>query len=228
MTADARVAEAAHLLSQPARVRILSALAGGDQVTAGRLAIIAGVSPATASNHLKQLLVAGLVAGRREGRRRVYQLDKPGVIEAMEVLARLVPDRPATSYRRARDHTAMRAARTCYDHMAGQLAVNIREALVRRGMLVENDNEFQITKPGYEFLMRMGINAADLKAQRRSTARMCMDWSEGQPHVAGALGAALLDLFNERRWIARIPETRAVRVTPAGRIGIRDHFGISV
>ena len=131
-----------------------------------------------------------------------------GAFSSQLFVARLVAERPTTSYREARNLTAMRAARSCYDHLAGRLGVNIADSMVRQGLLIAHSSEFRITETGEAFLGGFGIVSTELRGMRRSTARSCMDWSERRPHIAGALGAALLDLFVRRRWVDRMPETR--------------------
>ena len=227
MLADAAIAPVAALLADPARVAILMALSDGQEVAASELAAAAGITAPTASIHLAKLAAAGFVASRRQGRHHFYRLVRPDLVRAMEALAVLAPESAPRTHRQARIGRAVRAARTCYDHLAGRLGVGITRALVDRGALRSSGGHFDVTPEGAELLGDLGIDLAAARARRRAFAPACLDWSERVPHVAGALGAELLNLLLERGWIERTPATRAVQVTLAGRRGLHRVFGIA-
>jgi len=228
MLADAAIAPVASLLAEPARVAILWALLDGRELPAGELALLAGVTPPTASIHLAKLVEAGFVGARPQGRHRYYRLTRPELAPAMEALAALAPPGQPRTHRQARIGRAVRAARTCYDHLAGRLGVAVTAALVERGALREAGGQFEVTPEGEGWLGGLGVDVAAARARRRAFAPVCLDWSERVPHVAGALGAALLDRLFALGWIERTPASRAVQVTLEGRRGFRGTFGLEI
>src|SRR5262245_53793625 len=213
-------ASIAAVLSDGTRARILEELMGGVPLPAGALAVRAGVAPSTVSGHLARLEAAGLVRIEPRGRRREVSLAGPAVAEALEALGRLAPDAPAAVGLRAvgrrRD---LRHARSCYDHLAGRLGVLLADALVARGALALHDGAFAVPRPESALFAELGVDVRVLESGRRPLVRACVDWTERRPHVAGALGAALLDSLLERRWLTRRGDGRALRVTPVGREG---------
>ncbi len=220
------IAEVAALIGDPARSNVLVALMDGRALTASELACAAGVSPATASEHLRKLTAAGLLAVARQGRHRYYRLAGPAVAELIEAIARVAADMPWPKRLPARGDDAIRRARTCYDHLAGELGVALTEALVRRRCLEPVAEDFRVTPAGVRFLAGLGIDLAAVKRQRRAFARQCLDWTERRPHLGGALGAALLDTCFARGWVARIAGTRAVMLTPSGRRAVARLFDV--
>jgi DNA-binding transcriptional ArsR family regulator len=226
MLADAAIAPVAEILSDPARVAMLMALSDGREIPASELALVAGVTPPTASAHLAKLATVGLIGVRREGRHRFYRLVRPELVQAMEALAVLAPEAAPRTHRQARIGRAVRAARTCYDHLAGQLGVALTQALVTCGALREEGRQFEVTPAGSDLLEHFGIDLESVRAHRRGFAPLCLDWSERLPHVAGSLGAALLAAMFDRGWIQRTSDSRAVTVTHAGRRGLERTFGV--
>ena len=226
MLADAAIAPVAFLLADPVRVAILMALSDGREMAAGELALVAGVTASTASAHLSTLTASGFIGMRRESRHRFYQLIRPELTRAMEALAVLAPTSTPRTHRQARIGRAVRAARTCYDHLAGRLGVLLTRALIERGVLHPDGRQFQLTPVGETFLSEIGLDLATARASRRAFAPVCLDWSERVPHVAGALGAALLSLLFEKGWLKRMPDSRAVQITVAGRREFEQKFGM--
>jgi len=224
MVEGPHIAEVAALIGDPARANILSALKDERALTATELAHVAGVSPQTASGHLSKLTEARLVAVSRQGRHRYYRLANRHVAEALEALMMLAATgRPRRRPRGPQDN-AVRYARSCYDHLAGRLGVALTWSLVDLGHLRSNDDSFTLTKKGETALGAFGIDAGRLRRERRPLSRHCLDWSERRPHLGGALGAALLTRMQDLGWMKRTPGTRAVTLTAAGRIGLRDAF----
>lgn len=223
----AALAEIGALLGDPARANMLLALIAGRPLTAGELAWSARVTAQTASGHLAKLSEAGLLAVERQGRHRYYRLASPLIaqmLEGMQVVAALQSPpryRPAS-----RIDDALKAGRTCYDHLAGRLGVAIADAMVTRGLVVLTGDGGAATPEGEAFLGRLEVDAGSKPGQKRCFCRPCLDWSERRPHIAGALGAALARRCFELHWIARVKDSRAVTVTPAGRQGLADIFGI--
>jgi DNA-binding transcriptional ArsR family regulator len=221
------IAEVASLIGDPARANMLSALKDDRVLTSSELAAIAGVMPSTASGHLQKLMAARLVTVERRGRHRHFRLASRAVadaIEALETLAAKATRRPPARPSRA---DAARFARSCYDHLAGRLAVALAWSMVTGGDLAVSEGEFTVTDKGRSTLGDLGIDVGALqRASRRRLSRACLDWSEQRPHLGGALGAALFERLCALGWLARQPGTRAVSVTGRGRQEFRRRFGI--
>jgi DNA-binding transcriptional ArsR family regulator len=203
------------LLAAPARAVMVDALFDGKAWSVGELAGAAGVSPSTASEHLQALAGGGLVVSVRDGRRRRYQLASDEIAQALESLSTLAPLRPASGLRAVTRSEAMRAARTCYDHLAGRLGVAVAEGLVAAEVVQPAERGFAPTARGARALAGAGI---ELDARTRRPATLaCLDWSERRPHLAGALGAALLRRIEATGGLERLTPGRAVRLLPPGR-----------
>ena len=227
---DARVAPTAALLADPARAAMLWALSDGRALPAGELAQVARVGAPTASAHLARLTAGGLLACERHGRHRYYRLANPAVVAALEALAALAPPTPAASPREAHAGRAVRLARTCYDHLAGVLGVQVTEALVAQGALVLVGRGYPVTDGGRERFAALGVDVAAVEREARRTrrplTRACLDWSERRYHLAGALGAALADRLLAAGWVERTPASRALRITNDGRRALRREFDV--
>jgi len=222
----ADIAPAAALIGDSARAAMLTALLDDRALAAGELAELAGVSPATGSEHLTRLLGGGLVTVTSQGRHRYYRLAGPEVAAAIEALSHLSPPAPARSLRQSRQAAALAQARTCYDHLAGQAGVALLDALLAGGVLARKDPAvLEVTAAGEATLAAFGVNAASLRHSRRRFAGACLDWTERRPHLNGALGAAITARLLELGWIERGARRRAVRVTPAGQEGLATTFG---
>jgi DNA-binding transcriptional ArsR family regulator len=213
---DARfpLATAAALIADPARAAMLMALVDGRALAAGELARAANVSAQSASMHLSQLLNGGFVQVTQEGRHRYYRIASPEVAHAIEALGAISTPRKRKPIG---EDDAIGYARTCYDHLAGQVAVRLAEGFERSGILLTGrGREYDVSSRGEQFLAGWQIDIAALRVMRRSFARRCLDWTERRDHIAGALGAAIYHKLIEFRWIARDPHSRVVRVTSAG------------
>ncbi len=234
MTSNAVFAEIAALAGNPARAGMLNALMDGRALTALELARVAGITPQTASGHLKQLTRAKLLAVAKQGRHRYHRLASPAVAEMvesiMQVASRASPARPAMVVG-PRD-IALRAARTCYDHLAGRLGVALADAMVANGHVELASDAGLVTESGADLFARLGIDLGALSTAGKRTQRLlcrpCLDWSERRPHLAGALGAALCAHCLAKGWIRRMPGTRAVSVTPKGQRIFSETFGASL
>jgi DNA-binding transcriptional ArsR family regulator len=219
----------AKLIGEPARATMLDALLSGQALASGELARAAGVSPATASEHLARLLRGGLVEVVGQGRHRYYRLASPEVGHALEALSLIgsPAGRPIRSLRAAREDEAMRLARTCYDHLAGWLGVALHDALVTGGALRAGGDGYLLTGPGEQLLAGLGVPVAEARAARRNFARGCLDYTQRRPHLAGALGAALCGRLIELGWLVRrVPGQRALRLTDPGRLGLANTFAL--
>lgn len=209
------IARIASLVGDPARANMLNALMGGTALTASELALEAGVSLPTASSHLSKLMDGGLLTLASQGRHRYYGLAGPqvaGMIEAIIGVAEAVgPRRVRPGPRDA----AMRVARVCYDHLAGEQAVTMLDRLVERKLLLREGNEIRLSPSAVSHFAALGI-AIDGKA-RRPVCRACLDWSVRRSHLAGALGAAILDKVIAEKWARRDKDSRAVVFSPKGK-----------
>ena len=218
------MAAVAQLFADRTRAAVVAALLDGRALTAGELARAAEVSAPTVSAHLSRLLAAGLVAVETQGRHRYYRLADERAARAFEALAALAPVRPVHSLRQSRVAAELAWARTCYDHLAGAVAVSLADTLLQRQVLTEARSRYQLG-PQSHVLEGFGLDLGDLSNSRRSFAHPCLDWSERRHHIAGALGAGLLSHMATLGWVSRRPATRAVVVNDKGRQGLTEAFG---
>ena len=217
---DTDLSAVGSLLGDPSRAQMLDALMGGRALTASELAGIAGVGRSTASEHLSRLLAGGLVSAVAQGRHRYYRIAGPEVGAALEALSRVAPPRPVTSLRQSGHAQALGFARTCYDHLAGRCGVELHDALRSHDWL---SAAYDVTPAGMAALAEWSVDVAAARARRRSFARPCLDWTERRPHLAGGLGAAVTDALVDRGWfVHRAADSRALRVTDAGRAGLSE------
>lgn len=228
--ADAGVAVSAvaAAIGEPARARMLFCLMDGHSRTSTELAIVADVTPSTASAHLKRLSAAHLVTVVVQGKHRYYRLGGPDVASALEGLSVLATGTrgtfvPSTPHR-------LRAARTCYDHIAGTLGVALHDRMKALGWLSVpaslDDKRYEVTGAGSKALDAMGLDVEGARARRRRFACACLDWSERRPHIGGALGAALLTLVLKKMWAVENRHDRALTVTTLGRRELASRFGV--
>jgi DNA-binding transcriptional ArsR family regulator len=225
----AALAEIGALVGDPGRASMLAALLDGRALTASEMAAQAGVAAQTASGHLAKLAASGLIVVRRQGRHRYHALASPEVARMLESITEMAAarhdGRAAMAPRLGPKDAALRAARTCYDHLAGRLAVAIADAMSDRSLIeIERDGGI-LTHAGQAFLEDFGIDLSRTPS-RRVLVRTCVDWSERRLHLAGAIGAAILRRSLELHWVRRIQGTRALRVTTSGQLGYRKLFGI--
>jgi DNA-binding transcriptional ArsR family regulator len=225
---DADIAAVAQLIGNRTRACVLGEIAASGALPAGVLAQRAGVSSATASVHLAKLVAARLLTVEPAGRHRYYRLADASVAQALEALALIAPPREIRSLRQADEGASIRAARTCYDHLAGRLGVELTGALERKRLIRREAETFSLTKRGVTELTDLGLDLDELGRRRRAFARACLDWSERRYHLAGALGAALTARLFELRWIERRRPNRSVTVTARGRDGLRARLGLEL
>jgi DNA-binding transcriptional ArsR family regulator len=197
-----RIAAIAALIGDPARANMLTALLDGRALTASELAEAGGIALPTASGHLARLVEAKLMAVRRQGRHRYFRLSDADVAETLERLMGLAQRTAAAPVRTGPRDAALREARICYDHLAGAKGVALLDSLRRRGF-VEGDEDLDLTQAGRAFFADLGVDLGSLAKGRRALCRACLDWSERRAHLGGALGAAMLDLMIDRKWLSR-------------------------
>jgi DNA-binding transcriptional ArsR family regulator len=229
------LAETASLLSDPGRTSIVMALLGNIALPAGQLAIIANVAPQTASSHLAKLVSGQILAVEQQGRHRYYRLANAEVGHAIEALLAITATRSDGSEPvhktpdRNQPTGTLAYARTCYSHLAGRLGVEIAEALERREYLKPSEpKQFAVTQKGRAWFERLGVDVAKSHWLQPQFARRCLDWSERRHHIAGKLGAELLNRFREMKWIAPTRGSRALRVTIKGEQRFQELLGIRV
>jgi len=225
---DADVAAAAALLAEPARAALVLSVLDGGALPASELAAGAGVAPSTASGHLRRLVDGGVLVATQRGRHRYYELAETAVAEAVEALSRIAPQRPVRSLREATRGELIREARTCYDHLAGRLGVALARALERNGVVARRNGTYELGPEAEPRLSELGLDLAGLARGRRPLVRGCLDWSERELHVAGALGAALAARLFELGWIERRDANRSVAVTDAGRELLGRRLGVEL
>lgn len=227
---DAAVSRIAAAIGEPARARMLYCLLDGHARTSTELSVVAEVSPSTASVHLNRLKTAHLIKVVFQGKHRFYSLEGPKVANALEglsVLAGVSRDKfvPSTPSR-------LRAARTCYDHMAGTVGVLLHDRFKALGWLsdssTDGDNAYDLTRDGEKGFESLGIDLEATRTLRRRFAYACLDWSERRPHVGGALAAGLLEVALKRKWLTQDLDSRILGVTNLGRREMLTRFGLHV
>jgi DNA-binding transcriptional ArsR family regulator len=232
MASNALFAEVAALPGDPARANMLHALMDGRALTATELARAAGITPQTASGHLARMTTLGILSVVKQGRHRYHRLATPSVAHMLEsimlVATELEPDRKRLTV--GPRESALREARTCYDHFAGKLGVALADALVAHGHVELTSDAGILTESGLTFLCEIGIDTDPMLARRtkrsgRVLCRPCLDWSERRPHLAGAVGAAICTHSMNNGWTRQMDETRAVLITPKGERIFHERFG---
>jgi len=228
MVAAANLVEVAALVGDTARATILAALMSGQAMTGSELAYIARISRPTASEHLARLSEARLIASIKQGRFRYYRIVSPLVATMLEsIIAVAAIEVPARHHPRSAQDEALRFARTCYDHLAGHLGVAIGDALVADGHIVLGQDGGEVTDSGRKFLAAFGADLTSGSKGKRIFCKPCLDWSERRYHLAGWVGAEICRCCADFGWIVRERDTRAVRLTSAGRAGLSGLFGIA-
>jgi DNA-binding transcriptional ArsR family regulator len=210
------IARVAALIGDPARANMLVALMSGKALTATELAGEAGVTVQTASSHLARLHEGRLLALRKQGRHKYFSLASTEVAGAIEALMGLAAGAGHLRNRPGPSDGALRQARVCYNHLAGDMGVRMFDSLLARGYLVQRDGAVQLTEAGRSFVRTVGISIEDLAGGRPALCRECLDWSERRSHLAGSLGRALLARFVELGWARVDQTTRVVTFTPTG------------
>jgi DNA-binding transcriptional ArsR family regulator len=226
-SADAAVSRIAAAIGEPARARMLYSLMDGHARTSTELAMLAEVSPSTASVHLKRLKGLRLVKVLVQGKHRYYSLEGAHVATALEALS-VLAGRPHDTFVPSTP-SRLRAARTCYDHLAGVVGVSLHDRFKALGWLSDgaaDDNAYDVTHVGARAFASLGIDLEATRALRRRFACACLDWSERRPHVGGALGAALLKVAVQKKWVVQDLDSRVLNVTAAGRREMQKRFGL--
>jgi len=219
------IAQLGALIGDPARANMLTALMTGGALTASELAAEAGVTVQTASSHLRKLETADLLIQRKQGRHRYFALADDDVGALLETMMGLAARRGLTRTRTGPKDPALRKARVCYNHLAGELGVALYDGLLASELLAEIDGEPVLTPVGHERMTQFGIDMAALESQRRPLCRSCLDWSARRTHLAGSLGQNLLSRFEKLGWARREAGTRVVHFTARGEADMLAAFG---
>jgi DNA-binding transcriptional ArsR family regulator len=227
MESEPDLARIAATVGDPRRIQMLALLMEGRALTAKELALGAGVEPATASTHLKRLQEDGLLAATTQGRHKYFRFASEQVAQMVESLMRVAPRKAAAV--RVTTPVPLRRARYCYDHLAGSLGTGLLATMLRKGWLQDDaePKQLALTSRGSKALQQFGVDVEGTLGKRRQFACRCLDWSERRDHLGGALGAALAQELQERRWIERRKHTREVRVTATGEEEL-EKFGVKL
>lgn len=224
MAVAKNMASIASAMASPVRINMLEALAGGVARSATDLAAIAAVQANTATTHLQILCKADLIKVVKQGRYRYFKIKDKSVSDLIETLGEQVSPIFKTANMPMSD---MAFGRTCYDHLAGWIGVQLTKSLLRNHHITMNERSFDLTEKGALFLKNLGVALDNPKNTRRVFARACLDWTEGEAHIGGSLGAELFEFFESRKWIARDDEYREVAVLLKGKQNFRKYFGIT-
>lgn len=224
MTDGPNITTIAALIGDHARAQALTVLMAGKALTATELADAAGVTRQTISSHLAQLVDAGLLAVEPQGRHRYFRIADAEVAQMLEALMG-VASAAGPRRRTGPREPALRKARVCYDHLAGELGVLMYERLAQRGAFEAGPGGIGLTAQGALLVAELGVDAGAPAGSRRPYCRTCLDWSERRHHLAGVLGTALLDRFEALGWAKRMPESRALAFSAAGEAALREWLG---
>ncbi len=212
------------LIGDPARANMLTALLSGKALTATELAAEAGITPQTASTHLKKLESADLVSQKKQGRHRYFALADEDVGRVLEAIMGLAAKRGLSRTRTGPRDPELRKARICYNHLAGDLGVKLFDGLIARRYMILDGDDVTLTDQGFDRLQEFGLDMAALQGLKRPLCRSCLDWSERRTHLAGAIGTALLQKFYDLKWASRVPDSRIIKFTARGEQALNDHF----
>ena len=218
----------AKLIAEPTRAIILDCLMNNQALPASELAYMAKVSNPTISSHLSKLIEGNLLTVEQHGRHRYYRIANQEVAEVLEKLGTIAPTVQVRSLKQSNQLKQVRYARTCYDHLAGKLGVEITEKLLHKEFLILEEGEYIVTEQGKQWFLNFGINIETAHIKRRVFAKPCLDWSERRYHISGWLGSAIAKLFFEQEWITKTDKSRAVHLTQKGMKLLKDQLGLDM
>ncbi|PSL46364.1 ArsR family transcriptional regulator [Chitinophaga niastensis] len=221
---ETQIGHIASLIGDPVRALILWTLLDDKAYTATELAISANTSPQNISMHLSKLVQADLLTVERQGRHAYYRFSKQEVAYAIEAIANLVPVEQQKKIVHSKHNAAIKHCRTCYDHLAGNMGVSIADSLLKQAVIIEKGKQFELTTKGAKWFLQLGIDTKELQQQRRIFLKPCLDWTERRYHIAGSLGASLLDTMLAADWVRRTKNSRAIVITAAGEKKMREYF----
>ena len=215
---DLDFSKLASLIGEKSRAIMLWNLLDGRAYTATELAVSADISRQACSNHLQKLTEANLLQVVKSGRHKYYRFANDKVAQIIENLASLIPTESKSIQKTKQEQVGIKYARSCYDHLAGTLACNLTDVMLKKKIIVYSNKTFNITDHGVEWFYKIGINVLKLSEFKRKLAFPCLDWSERKNHIGGSLGAAILDLFIENDWIRKSKNSREIIVTGIGEL----------
>ena len=226
-TSEPNIAVVANLIGDNTRAKMLTALLGGKALTATELALEADITSQTASTHLAKLVDGQLLHVRKQGRHKYFQLMNASIAQLLESLlnisANLAPKKVSTGPSDIR----LKQARICYDHLAGELGVEIYDALKQKAFIIDNGSETLLTDLGKEFFSSIGFDFSQVKKSKRPICKSCLDWSERRNHLAGILGQWMLNDMFDKGWLERALDSRVINVSNAGLNRIKYHYNLS-
>jgi len=218
----------ATLIGDATRASILWNLLDGRAFTATELAIAAETSAQNISMHLGKLLDANLICVEKQGRHKYYRFSNKEIAYAVEAMANLIPKPEISTKNRSEEYPPIKYCRTCYDHLAGKIGVALADSLLEQKIIIENKGIFEIAPEGKKWFSDFGINVEDAQKQKRIFLKPCLDWSERRNHIAGAIGAMLLDKMLTNDWIRKTKDSRAITITGKGEKELFKYFKIVV
>jgi len=228
MDAEEKFILVANLICEPARARMLWTLLDGKAYTATELALVADISTTSASNHLSRLLEGDIVKVESQGRHRYFSFSRPEVAYVVESLANLSDHEGKREASKNTELKGVKFCRTCYDHLAGFVGVKITEAFEKKRLIRKSETNYIVTNSGWKWLDDLGISQSELQNKRRLIARQCLDWSERRPHLAGQLGAVLLEKMLQENWFRKVKFSRELIITSKGRKEIYNRLSIDI
>jgi len=228
MGINPNIAEIASLLGETSRATMLASMMDGRFHTASELAYMAAIKPQTASFHLAKLVDGKLIKVEKQGRHRYFQLAGEDIAQLLESFLAMSPPPEVRSLKQSSQMKILQDARTCYDHLAGKLGVQLTESLLNKDYLELDQKQFVITAEGAQFFTDFGLDLDELTRKRRSFSHACLDWSERRYHLGGALGHGLLTQLLNLEWIMRVPSIRAIKITEKGRAGFKEVFNLDI
>ncbi|MEO8237572.1 MAG: winged helix-turn-helix domain-containing protein [Flavobacterium sp.] len=218
----------ATLIGDPTRASILWTLLDGRAFTAIELAVAAQASPQSISMHLAKLLEADLLSVEKQGRHKYYRFSNKEVAYAVEAMANLVTKPEVSSKDKSGNYPPIKFCRTCYDHLAGKIGVALTDSLLEQKIIIEKNKVFEISSEGEKWFSNFGINIQEAQKQKRIFLKPCLDWSERRNHIAGSIGALLLNKMIKEDWLRKTANSRAITVTGKGEKELLRHFKIVV
>ena len=216
------IARVCAAIGDPVRAAMLVALLDGRALTASELALVGGISPQTASSHLSKLLDESLVSVEKQGRHRYFRLAGSDVAALLEQLMGVAERNNVKHPRTGPKEPALRRARVCYDHLAGEMGVAVYDSFVQRGWLLEGESSLDLSPSGREGLEQLGLCLDNLGKSRRPLCKSCLDWSMRRYHLAGSVGQLVLQHCFEKKWAKRLPESRVVQFSARGEVAFLD------
>ncbi len=218
----------ASLIGDPTRASILWTLLDGRAFTATELAVSANTSPQNISMHLGKLLEADLLCVEKQGRHKYYRFSNKEVAYAVEAMANLVPKPKVSLKNKPENYPPIKFCRTCYDHLAGKIGVALTDSLLEQKIIIEKNNAYEISPEGEKWFSRFGINIEEAQKQKRIFLKPCLDWSERRNHIAGSIGALLLNKMIAEDWLRRTKDSRAMIITGKGEKELLKNFKIAL